>query len=135
MRSIILAGPTVTALGTCTLGGQYVVRIMHAEPMRIGVESGFGNLIVELGIVGLILWIVLGCSIALSAWGVVKELRGTPWFPLAFAIFLFAVLLFFPMTYVSFSAYQDFVINSNLWLLLGILYRLLQFSSEVQPVK
>ena len=113
--------------GTCTLGGQYVVRIMHAEPMRIGVESGFGNVIVELGIVGLILWVVLGYSIALSAWKVVKELRGTPWFPLAFAIFLFAVLLFFPMTYTSFSAYQDFVINSNLWLLLGILYRLPQF--------
>jgi hypothetical protein len=110
--------------GTCTLGGQYVVRIMHAEPMRVGVESGFGNLIVELGIVGLILWIVLGVSIVLSAWKVIKELRGTPWFPLAFATFLFALVLFFPMTYTSFSAYQDFVVNSNLWLLLGILFRL-----------
>ena len=121
--------------GTCTLGGQYVIRIMHAAPMNVEVESGYGNLIVELGIMGLILWIVLGFSITLSAWKVVKELRGTPWFPLAFATFLFAFILFFPMTYTSFSAYQDFVINSNLWLLLGILYRLPQFSPKVLAVK
>ena len=121
--------------GTCTLGGQYVVRIMHAAPMRVGVESGFGNLIVELGIVGLVLWIVLGFSITLSVWKVAKELRGTPWFPLAFSTFLFAFVLFFPMTYTSFSAYQDFVINSNFWLLLGILYSLLEFSPRVQAFK
>jgi hypothetical protein len=38
-------------IGTCTLGTQYVIRIMHATPMRAAVESGFGNLVVELGIV------------------------------------------------------------------------------------
>ncbi len=111
-------------IGTCTLGTQYVARILNAKPMRIGVESGFGNLVVELGIVGLVLWIVLGFSIAFSAWGVVVKLRGTPWFPVSFVIFLFSVLLFFPMTFVSFSAYQDFVINAYFWLLMGILFRL-----------
>jgi hypothetical protein len=118
--------------GTCTLGGQYVVRIMHAEPMGVGVESGFGNLIVELGIGGLILWIVLGFSIARSGWRVTKQLKGTPWFPLAFATFLFVFILFFPMTYTSFSAYQDFVINSTLWLHLGILYSVARFPTKVQ---
>ena len=118
--------------GTCTLGGQYVIRIMHAEPMRIGVESGFGNLIVELGIVGLLLWIVLGVSIAISAWKVTKELRGTPWFPLALAISLFAFLVFLPMTYASFVTYQDFVINSDLWLFLGILFGLQTHHRSVQ---
>ena len=63
-------------IGTCTLGGQYVTRIMHAASMYIGVESGYGNLVLELGIVGLILWIVLGFSIAFSAWKVVNELAG-----------------------------------------------------------
>jgi hypothetical protein len=121
--------------GTCTLGRQYVVRLLHAEPMGIGVESGFGNLIVELGIVGLILWVVLGFSIARSAGKVTKDLRSTPWFPLAFTIFLFALVLFFPMTYTSLSAYQDFVINSNLWLFLGILFRLAQFPAKVQSSK
>ena len=119
-------------IGTCTLGGQYVTRIMHAEPMHIGVESGFGNLIVELGIVGCVLWIVLGSSIAISAWGVVAGLRGTPWFPLAFSICLYAIMLFFPMMFVGVSAYQDFVLNAYLWLLLGMLYRLRSFPKAVQ---
>jgi hypothetical protein len=119
-------------IGTCTLGTQYVTRILHVTPLHLGVESGYGNLIVELGIVGLILWIVLGLSISSSAWKVAKELRGTPWFPLAFVVFLFSFLIFFPITFGSFSFYQDFIINSYLWILLGILYRLQMFSKAAQ---
>ena len=119
-------------IGTCTLGTQYVARIMHAKPMNIGLESGYGSMILELGIVGIILWIVLGFSITISAWNVVKELRGTSWFPLGFVIFLFSCLLFFPMTFVSFSTYQDFIINIYLWLSLGIFWRLRMFLKTVQ---
>ena len=111
-------------IGTCSFGVQYVTRIMHAAPMNIGVESGFGNLILELGIVGLVLWIALGFSIAVSAWKIVNELRGTRWFPLAFAIWLYAIVLFFPQMFFGSSAYQDYLLNSFLWLGLGILYRL-----------
>jgi hypothetical protein len=39
------------------------------------------------------------------------------------------------MTYTSFSAYQDFVINSNFWLLMGILYRLQTFPKAIQIVR
>jgi hypothetical protein len=111
-------------MGTCTLGGQYVVRIMGGTPMYIGVESGYGNLLLELGIVGLILWVLLGFSIVISLWKVVVELRGSPWLPLAFAIWFYAILLFFPMMFVGASTYQDFVLNAYFWLLLGIAYRL-----------
>jgi hypothetical protein len=111
-------------IGTCTFGGQYVVRILRAQPIGIGVESGFGNLLLELGIVGVVLWIVLGLSITISEWAVVKELKGTPWFPLSFSIFVYTSLLFFPMMYSGASAYQDFLLNAYFWLLIGILYRL-----------
>jgi hypothetical protein len=119
-------------LGTCTLGWQYVVRIMHATPMFISVESGFGNLLVELGIVGLLLWIILSISIAFSTWKVVRELRSTPWFPLVFAIWLYSVILLFPMMFTGNGTYQDFVLNSNLWLLLGVLYRLKLYPKAFQ---
>ena len=119
-------------IGTCTLGVQYITRIMHAPPIGIGVESGFGNMILELGIVGLILWIVLGFSISFSAWKVVKELRGSQLFPLAFVVFLFAFLLFFPMTFTSFSMFQDFVVSAYFWLLLGILFHLRKFPKAPQ---
>src|SRR5712664_2230288 len=111
-------------IGTTSLGTQYVARIFHAKPPVIGVESGFGALVVEMGIGGLILWFVMSFAILLSAWGVVKKLRGSPWFPLAFVIFWYAGLLLIPMTFTGMQPYQDFVLNAYFWLLLGILFRL-----------
>jgi hypothetical protein len=77
-----------------------------------------------MGIGGLLLWFVMGFAILLSAWRVVKQLRGSPWFPLAFVIFWYAGLLLFPLTFTGMQAYEDFVLNAYLWLLLGILFRL-----------
>ena len=111
-------------IGTASLGGQYVTRITHAAPMGIGVESGYGNLILELGILGLILWIVLASAISRSAWSAAKSLRGSPWFPIAFAISWYAFLLAIPLSFYGFTAYEDFVLNAYFWLLLGILFRL-----------
>lgn len=122
-------------MGTCTLGGQYVVRIMKAAPVWVSVESGFGNLLIELGILGLIFWLMLGVAVAVSAYHVVAKLRGTPWFPLVFAIWLYAILLIFPMMFTGASAYQDFVLNSNLWLFLGVLYRLKAYPDTVQAAQ
>jgi hypothetical protein len=111
-------------IGTTALGGQYVARFFHAKPPVVGVESGYGTLIVEMGIGGLILWLVMSTSICVSAWRVVKKLRGTPWFPLGFVIFWYAVFLFFPATFGGIQPYEDFLLNAYLWLLLGILFRL-----------
>jgi hypothetical protein len=114
--------------GTSSLGLQYVSRIMGAPPTPGGGgESGFGNLVAELGVLGLGLWIVLGLAIVLSAWKVVTKLRGTPWFPLVFGVFVYTMMLCFLMMFSGVSAYQDFLLNAYLWLLLGILYRLKLF--------
>jgi hypothetical protein len=123
--------PIGNGTGTSGLGLQYLRRIFNLLPLPIGVESGMGNIVVELGILGLVFWLVLGLAITLSAWKVVKHLRGTPWFPLAFSIFLFGGLIFFPMTYVG-MPYQDFLINSYLWLLTGILFSLYHLKQSPQ---
>jgi hypothetical protein len=119
-------------MGTVSLGRQYVIRILHAAPMYVGVESGYGNLVVQLGVVGLVLWIVLGFSIAISGWKVVRELQGTPWFPLVFTIWLYSILLLFPMMFAGNSPYEDYVLNAWLWLLLGVLFRLRMFSKATR---
>jgi hypothetical protein len=110
--------------GTASLGIQYVARILHAPNTGIGVENGYGQLVVEMGILGLILWIALGAAISISAWRIVKRLRGSPWFPLAFVIFWFGFMVFFPMGYNSIIFYQDFLVNAYFWILIGILFRL-----------
>jgi len=111
-------------IGTTALGTQYVAKFFHAKPPVLGVESGFGTLVVEMGIGGLLLWLVMSIAIIFSAWRVVKNLRGSPWFPIAFMIFWYAGLLLIPMTYSGMQAYEDFVLNAYLWLLLGVLFRL-----------
>jgi len=118
--------------GTASLGIQYVARIMHAPRTGIGVENGYGQLVVEMGVVGLLLWIILGASVSLSAWKIVKQLRGSPWFPIAFVIFWFIFMIFFPIGYASLAFYQDFLVNAYLWILVGILYRLPHLALSAQ---
>jgi hypothetical protein len=111
-------------IGTTALGGQYVARFFKVKSPVIGVESGFGTLVVEMGILGLILWIVMSVAILFSAWKVVKKLKGSPWFPLAFVIFWYAFFLLIPATFGGMVAYEDFLLNAYFWLLLGLLFRL-----------
>ena len=118
--------------GTASLGIQYVARILHAPNTGVAVENGYGQLVIELGVVGLLLWIILGASISLSAWKIVKQLRGSPWFPIAFVIFWLAFMVFFPMGYNSISFYQDFLVNAYFWILIGILYRLPNLALSTQ---
>jgi len=111
-------------IGTTSLGTQYVAKFFHSKPPVNGVESGFGTLVVEMGIGGLVLWLVLSFAILRSAWRVVRKLKGSPWFPVAFVIFWYAGLLLIPITFVGMQPYQDFILNAYLWLLLGVLFRL-----------
>ena len=111
-------------IGTAALGGQYIARFFHAKPPVGGVESGFGTLVVEMGVGGLLLWFVMSAAILFSSWSVVKKLRGSPWFPLAFVIFWYAFFLLMPATFGGMQTYEDFLLNAYFWLLLGILFRL-----------
>ena len=119
-------------IGTASLGGQYVTRIFQVAAPTETVESGFGCLVLELGVVGFALWFVMSGAVLISAWKIVRKLRGSPWFPLAFMIFWYAFLLFLPFTFQGMQAYQDFVLNAYLWLLLGILFRLPKLALSAQ---
>jgi hypothetical protein len=111
-------------IGTASLGGQYVSRIMKATPTSWATESGYGNLVLELGILGPILWLLWTLNLMFSAGRIVLSLKGTWAFPVAFAIFWFAFLLLFPMTWGSLVSFEDFVLNAFLWFLIGVLFRL-----------
>ena len=111
-------------IGTASLGGQYVTRILGAAPTDIGAESGPGVLVLELGILGPVLWLAWSLSLVVAAVKVVLRLRKTWGFPIALAILWFAVLLLFPFTYGGMQAYQNFVFNAYFWLLVGVLFRL-----------
>jgi hypothetical protein len=71
-------------------------------------------------------------AVLFSAWKIVRKLKGSPWFPLGFMIFWYAFLLLIPFTFQGLQAYQDFVLNAYLWLLLGILFRLPKLAEAAQ---
>lgn len=118
--------------GTASLGMQYIARLLKTPGTGVSVENGYGQLVIEMGVLGLLLWIITGAAISVSAWRVVKSLRGSPWFPLAFVIFWLAFMIFFPVGYNSLTFYQDFLVNTYMWLLLGILFKLPRLAPSVQ---
>ena len=111
-------------IGTASLGGQYVAKIIGARPLDIWVEEGYGVMIIEMGILAPFLWIIWASALVYTSWGVVRRLRQTRFFPIAFAFFWYAFMLLFPLTYGGMSAYENFVCNMYLWIWVGILFRL-----------
>lgn len=117
-------------IGVSSLGVQYVRRLLLQPSLEIGVESGYGTLVIEMGILGLILWILWSTHLVASGFQVLLKLRRTAVFPLGCAIWWFSFLLLFPLTYGGIAPYQNFVLNAHFWLLVGILHRLPELKSN-----
>jgi hypothetical protein len=111
-------------IGTASLGTQYVAKVLGRRMQNISVEEGYGELIVEMGIVAPFLWILWSGALVYSSWRAVRRLRATRFFPIGFAIMWYAFLLLFPMTFGTLGSFQNFVCNAYLWLLAGVLFRL-----------
>jgi hypothetical protein len=111
-------------IGTASLGGQYVAKVLGARPLNISVEEGYGQLIIEMGIVAPFLWILWTAALLFYAWKVVQGLRETRLFPIAFAIVWYAFVLLYVFTYAGLAPYENYISNVYLWLLVGILFRL-----------
>src|SRR5260370_29229082 len=97
-------------IGTASLGRQYVSRIMKVNPLPIGVENGFGTLIIEFGILGLALWLAWTATLLLAEWRAVGQLKGTPHFPLSFFLFLFFFFFFLPFTFNGIPPLPKFIL-------------------------
>jgi hypothetical protein len=111
-------------IGTASLGVQYVAKLTGQRPPSLGVEEGYGMLIIELGIIAPLLWILWTAALLWYSWKVVRRLRETRLFPIALAIFGYAFLLLYPWMYASSAPYQNYICNAFLWLLVGVLFRL-----------
>jgi O-antigen ligase len=120
--------------GMSSLGMQYVARFLNQPLPAYNVESGYGAILVEMGVFGLILWFVWVSVLLWQGWKIVLKLRETVYFPLGFAIWWYAVVDLVLLMYFGMQFYQNFVNNAYLWLLTGVLYRLPQLAQMPQPV-
>jgi hypothetical protein len=105
--------------GLDSLTKNYVARFLNEPPPNIDVESGWGSIILEMGILG---------------WKVVKRLRQTVYFPIAFAIWWYSFILFFLFMYFGLPPYQNYLNNAYVWLLLGVLFALPKLAEMPTPV-
>ncbi len=116
--------------GTDTLGAQYVSQFLKEPMPNVAVEEGFGQLIAEMGILAPMLWILWGTVTVAACWKIARSLKGSRFFPIAIAIVWYVFLLLFAMSYMGLDAYQNYVNNAFLWLLIGILFRLPELLQE-----
>jgi hypothetical protein len=121
--------------GTASLGMQYVARLLGQAPISFWVENGWGTLILEMGILGPILWIVWTSWLLCCSWKVVRQLRGTVYFPVALSIFWYAFVLLVPFSYNGMAPYQNYIMNAYLWLLIGVLFRLTHLAGNPQELR
>jgi hypothetical protein len=110
--------------GTASLGAQYVSEFLKEPMPEVTVEEGFGQLIAEMGILAPFLWILWTAAVVVTCWRTVRSLKETRFFPVAVAIAWYVFLLLFALSYLGLDAYQNYVNNAFLWILLGILFRL-----------
>ena len=120
--------------GTASLGLQYVSRLLGQTPPQLWVESGWGVLIAEMGILAPFLWIFWSVTLLYYGWRIVKQLRQTVYFPIALAILWYGFLLLFPFTHMGMQPYQNYVMNAYFWFLIGILFRLPHLARVPQTV-
>jgi hypothetical protein len=117
-------------IGTASLGVQYVSRFLGEPAPQIGVESGWGTLVTESGIFGLLLWLIWTTVFLFAAVKAMLQVKGKATFPIALAIVWFSFLLLFTFTWGSMVVYQNFVLNAYFWLLAGVLFRLPSLESH-----
>ena len=111
-------------IGTASLGTQYVAKLLGKRPPALWVEEGYGQLVMEMGIIAPFLWLLWTGALLYYEWKVLLQLRQTRFFPIALVTFWYSFLLLYPFTVGGLSSYHNYVNNAYLWLMIGILFRL-----------
>jgi hypothetical protein len=126
--------PSGYGTGTASLGVDYVTGLMKAPPPPANpVENGFGDILIEWGVLGLVLWVTMSIALVLAGWQTTKLLAGTPFYPIALAIVWFAFWVLLPFTWGTIAVYQNYIINAYVWLLVGVLFRLPGLMNQPRP--
>jgi hypothetical protein len=127
--SIITSAPLSAVgygIGTASQATLYVPDFFGVpRPSTPGArESGFGVIAVELGYLGLLCWLIWSTVVIYSCWKIMRQLRQTRFLPLGVVVFWVTVMILLIMTINNLTAYQNFVNNIYLWLLIGVLFKL-----------
>ena len=112
--------------GSASLGLQYLYKaVTESAYSEINhVEGGFAGVLWEWGGVGLALWLWWTCFLIIAMLRKMVILRGTPYYWLGVSILLFTVCFLFPLFYLGFQIYQNYVSQAFFYFLVGLFFRL-----------
>lgn len=110
--------------GTASNGVQYISSRLGVPRPNIGVENGWGAMMLEMSILAPVLWVFFMISFLLQGYKVLKMLKKTYFFPIALSILYFSFILLGPMMFGGVAAWHNFINNAYFFVLAGILFRL-----------
>jgi hypothetical protein len=111
--------------GTNSLGRQYLYDVddmyLSSGHRFGGVEMGFGAVVWEWGVIGLLIWLWWAGMLVRQAFSTTLRLKGTRfyWLGVTISYFLFSIL--FLWLFLGLQVYQNYVTAAFLWFLAGIL--------------
>lgn len=110
--------------GTASNGVQYISGRLGIPRPGIGVENGWGALMLEMSVLAPILWIIFTVSFLWNGYKVLKMLKKTYLFPIALSILYFSFILLGPLMFGGVAAWHNFINNAYFFVFAGILFRL-----------
>lgn len=124
----ILNSPLGHGIGTASMGTQYIQNPDDA-PLGFMGEGGFGVIIWESGIIGLLIWFFFIASLIATVAKVAIKLAGTHYLGLTLCILLWMFIVLFPWSLTS-NTYQNYIVNIHLWFLTGIIFKLPELKNK-----
>jgi hypothetical protein len=112
--------------GSASLGLQYLYKAVteSAYAAIAHTEGGYAGVLWEWGAIGLVLWLWWTCILVLAMFRKMIVLRGTPYYWLGVSILLFSICFLFPLFYLGFQTYQNYVSQAFFYFLIGLFFRL-----------
>ena len=110
--------------GTHSVGLQYLLGGSANSVKAVGyeVESGWGAVAIELGKIGLALWVIWSIVWSRRLMASLKALRGQPDAQAALPLVAYVLLALFVLFFTGYQSFQNYIVNANIWLMSGIVF-------------
>lgn len=123
-HGVAVGGVFGQGTGTESLGLQYLFGDPRPELAAYEVEGGYASLAVELGLVGLVLWLAWSGSWVVRQWTGIRRLRGDVTAPVGLVLLGWTGSLLSLQFALSLGWFQNYVSNAYFWLLSGLVLAL-----------
>lgn len=122
IKGIKIGGLIGRGTGVESLGKPYLLGVDTSTPGLYQVESGYGSVAVEWGVVGLALWLSWSIAWFLRAARSARVARGNVVAGTAFVLSAWMFIYLFIQFYAGYATFQNYLGNAYFWFFSGIIF-------------